>query len=231
MAAELACERRSWRVASPLGRTRVAPPSTSAPRSRTSSAGPVVAGLLLLGVVLAPAGLVAAEVAGDPGTSWGQVVLWPAVAVVVLVGLFTAHVLGTAWWVNGAGEPVLSVADGTVRGRLSAARRRPPAYDGWDFEVPLARITNARVTEAGHVAFDLPADVAQELCTRPTTTAHARHWRRTVGTPAAWPAGRMLRGADRRARLDRLVAALRADDAHRSAEAPGERPRTQEGSA
>lgn len=103
---------------------------------------------------------------------------------------------------------MLAVDPGVVRGRLHSARRRGPAYDGWDFEVALADITDVRVTGAGHLAFSLPAPLADDLLDRPTTRTHARLWRAITGSPASWPASRMLAPDHRAEHLDRLVAAL-----------------------
>lgn len=206
--ADLSCERRTWRACSPLGLTRVSPPVQRTRSTGRSTYVRLSACVAAFAVVAVPVAFLVAGVADDPQNSLTDVLLWPAVALIVLIALFAAHILGTAWWANGAGEPVLTVDGGMVRGRLSSARRRGPAYDGWDFELPLAQIVQVRLSDAGYVAIDLPPSLAEEILARPRTRAHARHWQAVTGTPAAWPARSMLRRHGRDERLALLVAAL-----------------------
>ncbi|GAA1943596.1 hypothetical protein [Nocardioides hwasunensis] len=205
MAVELVCERGLWRALSPLGTTRM-----SAPRSRGGSASRTTTWTLAVAavaVVLVPAAVMAERAAnGDLSlTSVALVVL--GILVLVVAGL-VAYGLGSSWWLNGAGHPVLQVDGEVVRGRLHSARRTAPAYEGWDFEVPLASITDVRLTAAGHLAVGLPEALTQELLERPTTRTHARQWREVTGQPASWPASRMLGKSHRAEHLDRLVTAL-----------------------
>ena len=206
MAVELRCERSHWRAFAPLGTTKEA----AAPGSRrpVSTSTAVLVALLVFPPLSLGFAMLVREISIDPDLSFAQFLV-PLAAVVGLAALaLTIHAWGTAWWHNGAGHPVLQVRDGVVRGRLDAASRREPAFDGWDFAVPLAQVRDAHITEFGHLALCLPDDLSEEVRARERTTARARRWTALTGTPAVWPASRMLRRNDRQQRLDALVAAL-----------------------
>ncbi len=120
---ELRCERRLWRAFARFGARPVDPMDQPLPRA---TKGCLVA--LFVVVVIVPMPVVALELSRDPDFSWGRVVAWSAVVVIALVALLVMRMLGTSWWMNGAGEPVLALRDGVVRGRLSPASRGAEPY-------------------------------------------------------------------------------------------------------
>ncbi|WP_067431683.1 hypothetical protein [Nocardioides jensenii] len=199
---ELRCERRLWRAFARFGARPVDPMDQPLPRA---TKGCLVA--LFVVVVIVPMPVVALELSRDPDFSWGRVVAWSAVVVIALVALLVMRMLGTSWWMNGAGEPVLALRDGVVRGRLSPASRGAEPYQGWDFELPVKNLAGVRLTPSGVLVLEVPEEVADRLRDTARTSVHAQHWERTVDSPTAWP-GKMLRTADRTERLSQIVAEL-----------------------
>lgn len=207
---QVRCERRLWRMCSAAGSGRPPRTANAPPRKPLDATASLVwaglyavAGTVLIGLAVA--------------FGW-LFLLGAAVALALAVGLGYAYVVGSMWWMAGAGEPVLDVHDGVVRGRirpLAKGDRAGPTVPGWwDFELPAAQVTAVKLTgREGRPArrclvLDLPAETSLTLVDRAETGWYAKRWLGYAGGPAAWPVGRMLRRRGRGARLAELQAAL-----------------------
>lgn len=206
----LTCERKLWQALSWFGTTRVATPLTTKPPMLPTATSRMI-GIVIAVLVVLPIPFVVQQALRDPAAVAGTATAVVTVLVLaVLVGglALVTHALGSAWWAFGAGAPVVEVDAGSVRGGLHSARRGETPYQGWDFEVPLDQVKGVRLTPRGEIAIALPDEVERALLADPCTHGHTEPWRRATGSPASWPARRMLRRTGRDERLHRLFDAV-----------------------
>lgn len=142
-------------------------------------------------------------------------VLVLAAVVALAAAVISAHVLGVMWWGSGAGNPVLVLEDGEIRGRLQPAKRSSAAEGAWwDFSVRAAELSGVRLERTDlapqrwTIVLDLPPAIRDELLNHADFGWYARRLDASYRSPAAWQAGRMLRRTGRRERVRALVAAI-----------------------
>ncbi|MCW3841455.1 hypothetical protein ONA70_15245 [Micromonospora yasonensis] len=212
-APELRMRRRTLRV---LGTLR---PIKAGYQARPVTVAGLV-GLVVAGVVVL---LVTAPLAQQ--VSWLPFVAVPA----VVVGGPVIHLMVTAgaaaWYGYGAGYPMLSIADGEIRGRLRGvwadelAGADPEDPDWWDVRLPARALTGVRVERdrpgSPILVLDVPPSVAEALTAHDDTRKLAEHWRSRVNSPAAWQVGLYEGRFRRERRLRMLLEALAAAGAPR----------------
>jgi hypothetical protein len=155
-----------------------------------------------------------------PLVPWLPFVAAPAVVVGTPL-LYVLLIAGAgAWYGGGAGHPMLSVADGEVRGRLRGvwaneladADPADPAW--WDLRLPAPALTGVRVERDSPggplLILDLPPAAAEALTTHDDTQKLAEHWRSTVDSPAAWQIGLFEGRFRRERRLRQFLKAIAA---------------------
>ncbi|MEU3452407.1 hypothetical protein ABZ671_02195 [Micromonospora sp. NPDC006766] len=183
-----------------------------------------LAGIFGLAVVVALL-LLATAPMGQP-TLWIPVVAAPAVALAIpLIYLLVSIGAGT-WYGYGAGYPMLSIADGEIRGRLRGvwadelAGADPEDPDWWDVRLPAGALRGVRVERdrpgSPILVLELPPAVAEALTAHEDTRKLAEHWRSRVHSPAAWQIGLFEGRFRRERRLRTLLEALDAAGAPRS---------------
>ncbi|MFI5835530.1 hypothetical protein ACIA5A_17820 [Micromonospora sp. NPDC051300] len=122
------------------------------------------------------------------------------------------------WYAYGAGHPMLSVADGEVRGRLrgvwagEVAAADPTDPSWWDLRLPIAALAGVRVERdrpgGPLLILDLPPESAAALLADEDSGTLARHWNERVDSPAAWQVGLYVGRLRRERQLRALLAAL-----------------------
>jgi hypothetical protein len=203
----LRCERGIWRAGARVVGPRRARTFSSPPKRRASGGAAAWWTVLYLVVCI---NLIALAIAF--GTAFWLV----AVAALVLgVVIFYLYVAGTAWWIMGAGQPMLAVRGGVVHGRIRPVAKddqvEAAAADWWDFIVPAADVTAVRLTGTGRratLALDLPAEDSERLRNGERTQWYATRWVARTGTPAVWSVGYLLRSKNSAQRLHAVVAEL-----------------------
>ncbi|MFI7215720.1 hypothetical protein [Micromonospora maritima] len=175
---------------------------------------------LLAFLVLAAVAFVVLLVAaplGPRGSAMPYVLAF-VVAAAIALPYPVLTVAGSTWYAYGAGHPMLSVADGEVRGRLrgvwadelAAADPTDPSW--WDLRLPTGALAGVRVERdrpgSPILVLDLPAEAAAALLADEDTRKLAEHWRDRVGSPAAWQVGIYAGRLRRERQLRTLLAAL-----------------------